>query len=60
VVHICSGMAALSCALVMGRRKGYGKDDMKPHNLTMTIIGATLRYALVRIRTGERGDPALI
>ncbi|MHB0913364.1 MAG: ammonium transporter [Armatimonadota bacterium] len=44
VVHICSGMAALTCALVLGRRKGYGKEDMKPHNLTMTIIGAALLW----------------
>jgi Amt family ammonium transporter len=44
VVHICSGVAALCCAIVLGRRKGYGKDDMKPHNLTMTLIGAALLW----------------
>lgn len=44
VVHICSGVAALTCALVMGRRRGYGKEDMKPHNLTMTITGAALLW----------------
>lgn len=44
VVHICSGIAALACALVIGRRKGYGKDDMTPHNVTMTIIGAALLW----------------
>ena len=44
VVHICSGIAALACALVLGKRKGYGRDDMKPHNLTMTIIGAALLW----------------
>ena len=40
VVHVCSGMAALACALMVGKRKGYGKEEMQPHNLTMTIIGA--------------------
>ncbi|MHB1000384.1 MAG: ammonium transporter [Armatimonadota bacterium] len=44
VVHICSGAAALACAIVMGKRKGFGKEDMKPHNLTMTIIGAALLW----------------
>lgn len=44
VVHICSGAAALACALVLGKRKGFGRDDMKPHNLTMTIIGAALLW----------------
>lgn len=44
VVHISSGMAALSCALVMGKRRGYGKEDMKPHNVTMTLIGAALLW----------------
>jgi len=44
VVHICSGIAALACALVIGKRKGYGKDDMTPHNVTMTIIGAALLW----------------
>lgn len=44
VVHICSGIAALTCALVIGRRKGYGKHDMMPHNATMTIIGTALLW----------------
>ena len=44
VVHICSGFAALCCAIVIGRRKGFGKEDMKPHNLTMTLIGAGLLW----------------
>ncbi len=44
VVHICSGIAALACALVVGRRRGYGKEDMVPHNVTMTIIGAALLW----------------
>lgn len=44
VVHICSGVAALACVLMLGRRRGYGKEDMKPHNLTMTILGAGLLW----------------
>ncbi|HTT11070.1 MAG TPA: ammonium transporter [Burkholderiaceae bacterium] len=44
VVHINSGIAALVCALVLGKRVGYGKDAMPPHNLTLTIIGAALLW----------------
>lgn len=44
VVHICSGFAALCCALVLGRRKGYGREEFKPHNLTMTLIGTALLW----------------
>src|ERR1051326_3875521 len=39
VVHISSGITALVCALVMGKRRGYPSEDMRPHNLTMTLIG---------------------
>lgn len=44
VVHISAGIAALCCAISLGRRSGYGKEDMKPHNLTMTLIGAALLW----------------
>lgn len=44
VVHICSGVAALCCAIVLGRRKGYGREEFKPHNLTMTLIGTALLW----------------
>jgi len=44
VIHINSGAAALVAALVLGRRKGYGKDSMHPHNLPMTIMGAGLLW----------------
>ncbi len=44
VVHISSGIAALACALTLGKRKGYGKEDMKPHNLTMTLTGAAMLW----------------
>jgi Amt family ammonium transporter len=41
VIHINSGAAALVAALVIGRRKGYGKEPFHPHNLSMTILGAS-------------------
>jgi Amt family ammonium transporter len=44
VVHIISGIAALCCVLVMGKRKGLGSEDMHPHNLTMTALGTGLLW----------------
>jgi Amt family ammonium transporter len=44
VVHISSGVSALVCALVMGKRKGFGHDDMRPHNLTYTVLGAAMLW----------------
>ena len=44
VVHISSGVSALICALVIGRRRGFGHDDMRPHNLTYTAIGAGMLW----------------
>lgn len=44
VVHINAGIAALVCALVLGKRIGYGKEAMAPHNLTLTVIGAALLW----------------
>lgn len=44
VVHISSGIAALCCAIVLGRRKGYGREEFMPHNLTMTLIGTGLLW----------------
>ena len=41
-VHIAPGVSALICALVVGRRLGFGMDDMRPHNLTFTTTGAAL------------------
>lgn len=41
VVHINSGIAGLVCALVLGKRLGYGKEAMPPHNLMLTVIGAS-------------------
>ena len=44
VVHINAGIAALVCALMLGKRLGYGKESMMPANLTLTIMGASLLW----------------
>ena len=44
VVHINAGVAGLVGAYVVGKRVGYGKDSMAPHNLTFTMIGASLLW----------------
>ena len=44
VVHINAGIAALVCALVLGKRIGYGKEAMAPHNLVLTVTGAALLW----------------
>ena len=44
VVHISSGVSALVCALLIGKRLGYGSDPMPPHNLTYTTIGAAMLW----------------
>jgi len=44
VVHISSGVSALVCALLIGRRLGFGSEPMPPHNLTYTAIGASLLW----------------
>jgi Amt family ammonium transporter len=44
VVHINAGIAGLVLALVIGKRLGFGKEPMKPHNLTLTMIGAGLLW----------------
>src|SRR5208283_1658727 len=44
VVHISSGIAALMCCLIMGKRKNYLKEIMPPHNLTMSFTGACLLW----------------
>ena len=44
VVHINAGIAGLVCCLVLGKRLGYGKEAMPPHNLTLTLIGASLLW----------------
>src|SRR5579875_2390386 len=44
VVHISSGVSALAAVLVIGRRRGYPREPMIPHNLTMTVMGAGLLW----------------
>ena len=44
VVHINAGVAGLASCLVLGKRLGYGKESMPPHNLTYTLIGASLLW----------------
>ena len=44
VVHINAGVAALVLVLLIGMRKGFGKEPMKPHNLTLTMLGAGLLW----------------
>jgi len=44
VVHINAGVAALVGAYVVGKRIGYGRESMQPHNLPMTMIGASLLF----------------
>ena len=44
VIHILAGVGALSAALIIGKRKGYRKEPIYPHNLTMTMIGAAILW----------------
>lgn len=44
VIHINSAAAALVCALVLGKRKGFGKESFHPHNLPMTVLGAGILW----------------
>ncbi|MFA7679944.1 MAG: ammonium transporter [Pigmentiphaga sp.] len=44
VVHINAGVAGLIGAYVIGKRIGYGREGMQPHNLPMTMIGASLLW----------------
>ncbi len=44
VVHLNAGVAALVCALVLGKRKGFPDTPMPPHNLAMTVTGACMLW----------------
>jgi ammonium transporter, Amt family len=44
VIHINSGAAALVAALVFGRRHGWGREPIQPHNLSLTVLGAGLLW----------------
>ncbi|MGQ3670982.1 ammonium transporter [Xanthobacter sp. TB0136] len=44
VVHINSGIAALVGAIIIGKRLGYGKEQLPPHSLALTMVGASLLW----------------
>ena len=44
VIHILSGVSGLTICLLLGKRHGYGKRAMLPHNLPMTVLGAALLW----------------
>ena len=44
VVHINAGIAGLVCAVVLGKRLGFGSENMAPHNLVLSVIGASLLW----------------
>ncbi len=44
VVHISSGVSALIVAILIGRRLGFGTEDMRPHNMTYTALGAAMLW----------------
>ncbi|MBC7154667.1 MAG: ammonium transporter [Rhodobacteraceae bacterium] len=44
VVHINAGIAALVGALLIGKRVGFGKDNMAPHSMTLTMVGAAILW----------------
>ncbi len=44
VIHILSGVSGLTLCILLGRRYGYGKSPMVPHNLPMTVLGAALLW----------------
>jgi ammonium transporter, Amt family len=44
VVHLNAGVAGLVCALVLGKRLGYGQEYMAPHNLVLTLVGTSLLW----------------
>jgi Amt family ammonium transporter len=44
VVHINAGMAALAASLIIGKRRGYGRDTMIPHNIPVVMLGTVLLW----------------
>jgi Amt family ammonium transporter len=44
VVHINAGVAALAAAMIYGKRHGFGREPMEPHDITMVVVGASLLW----------------
>ena len=44
VIHILSGVSGLTLCILLGKRRGYGRTAMLPHNLPMTVLGAALLW----------------
>ncbi len=44
VVHISSGISALVCAIMLGKRAGFGREPMMPHNVVLSLIGTGLLW----------------
>jgi Amt family ammonium transporter len=44
VVHLTAGVSALAAVFVIGKRKGYGHDNLAPHDLPMTVLGAAILW----------------
>jgi ammonium transporter, Amt family len=44
VVHIASGVSAVVAAVMLGKRVGFGREPMNPHDLTLTVLGAALLW----------------
>jgi len=44
VVHINAGIAALVGCIMIGKRKGFGKDNMAPHSMTLTMVGSAMLW----------------
>ncbi|HEX4794915.1 MAG TPA: ammonium transporter [Humisphaera sp.] len=44
VVHVSSGVSALICALMLGKRRGYGRVPMPPHSVVLSVIGAAILW----------------
>lgn len=44
VIHILSGVSGLTICLLLGKRRGYGKSAIVPHNIPMTVLGASLLW----------------
>lgn len=44
VIHVTAGFSALAIAFVIGKRKGYGKDNMEPSNIPLVVLGAVLLW----------------